>query len=128
MRRTCVVGSERMVVYDDTEPSEKVRIYDRGVTLRNPETFGEFQLTYRLGDMVAPHLSNTEPLLTEIDHFLECVESGTTPRTDGKFGEDVVRTIEMATDVDWQPGGERRDIGELTGPEVAVASIGSEKA
>jgi predicted dehydrogenase len=104
MRRTCVVGSERMVVYDDTESSEKVRIYDRGVSLRQPESFGEFQLSYRLGDMVAPNLSNTEPLLTEIEHFLKCAESGAEPRTGGQFGEDVVRAIEMATDIGWRAG------------------------
>jgi predicted dehydrogenase len=96
MRRTCVVGSERMVVYDDTEPSEKVKIYDRGVTLHPPGTFGEFQLTYRSGDMVAPSLENTEPLLTEIEHFLHCVKTGETPRTDGQFGAAVVRAVEMA--------------------------------
>lgn len=105
MRRTCVVGSERMVVYDDTEASEKVKVYDRGVCLRRPETFGEFQLTYRLGDMVAPNLPNTEPLLTEVEHFLECVETGKTPHTDGAFGVDVVRAIEMAADIGWQPSG-----------------------
>jgi predicted dehydrogenase len=104
MRRTCVVGSERMIVYDDTEPSEKIRIYDRGVRLRQPESFGEFQLSYRLGDMVAPHLSNTEPLLTEIEHFLECAETGASPRTGGAFGEEVVRAIEMATDIGWKTG------------------------
>lgn len=109
MRRTCIVGSERMVVYDDTEPSEKVRIYDRGVNLRRPENFGEFQLTYRLGDMVAPHLSNSEPLLIEVDHFLECVESGKQPRTGGKFGEQVVRAIEMAADIGWQSGCAQED-------------------
>jgi predicted dehydrogenase len=96
MRRTCLVGSERMVVYDDTEPSEKVKVYDRGVTLHPPGTFGEFQLTYRSGDMVAPSLENTEPLLTEVEHFLHCVETGETPRTDGKFGAAVVRAVEMA--------------------------------
>ena len=96
MRRTCVVGSERMVVYDDTEPSEKVKIYDRGVTLHPPGTFGEFQLTYRSGDMVAPSLENTEPLLTEIEHFLHCIKTGETPRTDGQFGAAVVRAVEMA--------------------------------
>jgi predicted dehydrogenase len=128
MRRTCVVGSERMVVYDDTEPSEKVRIYDRGVTLRTPETFGEFQLTYRLGDMVAPHLPNTEPLLNEIEHFLECAESGRTPRTDGKFGEDVVRAIEMASNIVWQPSGSRIEEGESVAQELASATIDGEKA
>ncbi|MGH9540045.1 MAG: Gfo/Idh/MocA family protein [Terriglobales bacterium] len=96
MRRTCLVGSERMVVYDDTEPSEKIKVYDRGVTLHPPGTFGEFQLTYRSGDMVAPSLENTEPLLTEIEHFLECIETGETPRTDGQFGASVVRAVEMA--------------------------------
>lgn len=104
MRRTCIVGSERMVVYDDTEPSEKVRIYDKGVSLRRPENFGEFQLSYRTGDMVAPHLSNAEPLLIEVDHFLECVESGQQPRTNGQFGVDVVRAVEMATDIGWKAG------------------------
>jgi predicted dehydrogenase len=110
MRRTCVVGSERMVVYDDTDASEKVKIYDRGVSLRQPETFGEFQLSYRMGDMVAPHLANTEPLLTEIEHFLECAESGATPRTCGEFGEKVVRAIEMATDIGWQADDPREKI------------------
>jgi len=109
MRRTCIVGSERMVVYDDTDPSEKVKIYDKGVNLRKPENFGEFQLSYRMGDMVAPHLSNTEPLLIEIDHFLNCIENRTAPRTSGKFGEDVVRAIEMATDVGWKAGSSLED-------------------
>jgi predicted dehydrogenase len=96
MRRTCLVGSERMVVYDDTEPSEKIKVYDRGVTLHPPGTFGEFQLTYRSGDMVAPSLENTEPLLTEVEHFLHCIETGENPRTDGQFGAAVVRAVEMA--------------------------------
>jgi predicted dehydrogenase len=103
MRRTCVVGSKRMVVYDDTEPSEKVKIYDRGVILHQPESFGEFQLTYRLGDMVAPNLANTEPLLLEVEHFIDCIETGETPRTHGKFGADVVAAIEMANNCNWQP-------------------------
>lgn len=96
MRRTCVVGSKRMVVYDDTEPSEKIKVYDRGVILRTPQTFGEFQLTYRMGDMVAPYLSNKEPLLCEMEHFIECAENNLTPRTDGRFGAEVVEAIEMA--------------------------------
>ena len=98
MRRTCLVGSKRMVVYDDTEPSEKIKIYDRGVVFHQPESFGEYQLTYRLGDMLAPNLSNTEPLLLEIEHFIHCIASGESPRTDGKFGADVVAAIEMAND------------------------------
>jgi predicted dehydrogenase len=96
MRRSIVVGSERMVVYDDTEPSEKIKIYDRGVVLHEPESFGEFQLTYRIGDMVAPNLSNQEPLVLELDHFLECIETGAQPKTNGEFGANVVRILERA--------------------------------
>lgn len=103
MRRTCVIGSKRMVVYDDADPSEKIRIFDRGVTLQEPKTFGEFQLTYRIGDMISPALANTEPLLTEVEHFVHCVETGETPRTDGEFGAKVVRVIEMATASRWVP-------------------------
>ncbi|MEO6924537.1 MAG: Gfo/Idh/MocA family oxidoreductase, partial [Bryocella sp.] len=66
MRRTCVVGSRRMVVYDDTDPNEKLKVYDRGVDFKNPETFGEFQLSYRIGDMHAPYLGNAEPLALEM--------------------------------------------------------------
>lgn len=101
MRRTCVVGSNRMIVYDDTEPNEKVKIFDRGVEVKPPQTFGEFQLTYRLGDVVSPHLDNTEPLLSEVEHFVRCIETGGSPHTDGKFGADVVRVIEMATRSSW---------------------------
>jgi predicted dehydrogenase len=101
MRRTCVVGSNRMITYDDTEPSEKVKIYDRGVTLRTPETFGEFQLTYRMGDVLSPYLANAEPLLVEMEHFIECIETRRTPRTDGQFGANVVAAIEMAINSTW---------------------------
>jgi len=92
MRRTSIVGSKRMIVYDDTELSDKIKIYDRGVVVKQPESFGEYQLTYRLGDMMAPSLSNVEPLLVEIDHFIECSTSGRRPRTDGAFGLKVVQS------------------------------------
>jgi predicted dehydrogenase len=104
LRRTCVVGSKRMIVYDDTEPSEKIKIYDRGVIVHQPRTFGEYQLTYRMGDAVVPNLENIEPLLAEVEHFIHCIERGDQPRTDGKFGVDVVRVIEMATKSKWVPG------------------------
>jgi predicted dehydrogenase len=98
MRRSLIVGSKRMIVYDDTELSEKIKIYDRGVILHQPESFGEFQLTYRQGDMVAPNLSNVEPLVAEIEHFIECIETGTSPRTNGVFGTNVVRILETVID------------------------------
>jgi len=96
MRRSMIVGSKRMVVYDDIEPSDKVKIYDRGVMVHQPESFGEFQLTYRMGDMVAPNLRNIEPLLTEVEHFAECAETGAIPMTNGAFATRVVRVLEAA--------------------------------
>jgi len=98
LRRSIVAGSKRMVVYDDTHSSEKVRIYDHGVMLHDPQSFGEYQLSYRMGDMVAPHLSNQEPLVLEVDHFLECIETGKQPATNGEFGVKVVRVLETAVE------------------------------
>jgi predicted dehydrogenase len=112
MRRICIVGSERMVVYDDTEPSEKIKIYDRGVVMHTPSTFGEFQLTYRMGDVVSPNLDNREPLVNEIEHFVKCIETGSMPRTDGRFGVNVVKAIEMANDAPWLPTGQEQDLAQ----------------
>jgi len=96
MRRTCVVGSEKMVVYDDTAPNEKIKIFEHGVVLHPPNDFGEFQLSYRTGNVISPNLSNVEPLAVEIEHFLHCVVSGQRPITDGVFGTEVVKAIELA--------------------------------
>ena len=79
LRRTSVVGRERMVVYDDLEPVEKVKVYDRGVD-RQPASFGEYQLTYRSGDILSPRLDTTEPLYLECAHFLECIQTGARAR------------------------------------------------
>lgn len=95
MRRTCVVGSKRMVVYDDTEPVEKLKIYDRGVDFKLPSTFGEFQLSYRMGDMYAPYLGNSEPLFKEMTHFISSIETGTQPLTSGEFGTQVIEVLEL---------------------------------
>jgi predicted dehydrogenase len=95
MRRTCVVGSKRMVVYDDTEPVEKLKVYDRGVEFKQPLTFGEFQMSYRMGDMHAPYLGNAEPLLKELEHFVTCIETGSKPLTSGEFGAQVVEVLEL---------------------------------
>jgi predicted dehydrogenase len=95
LRRTCVAGSNRTVVYDDMEPTEKVRVYDRGVNFIQPQTFGEFQLSYRMGDMNAPYIGNTEPLLNEIEHFIHCLETGEKAITSGEFGVQVVEVLEL---------------------------------
>ena len=94
MRRTCIVGSKRMVVYDDTSPDEKIRIYNKGVDWHQPQNFGEFQLSYRTGEMVAPYLDNSEPLLCEVESFFRFIESGEAGTTGGDFGARVVEALE----------------------------------
>ena len=96
LRRTIVVGSRKMLVYDDTENVEKVKIYDHGVDFKDPTDFGEFQLSYRTGDIVAPKISGVEPLLLEAQHFVESIASGETPVTSGEQGLQVVRSLEAA--------------------------------
>ncbi len=103
MRRTCVVGSEKMVVYDDVEPNEKIKIFDRGVVLSPPADFGEFQLTYRMGNIISPNLANSEPLAVEVDHFFECIKTGKTPITGGTFGTNVVKAVELAVQSSEEP-------------------------
>jgi predicted dehydrogenase len=94
-RRITVVGSEKMVTYDDVEPNEKIKVYDKGVeALKPPDSFGEFQFNYRYGDIIAPFIEFQEPLRVEAEHFIECVREGTRPMTDGQAGLTVVSVIE----------------------------------
>jgi predicted dehydrogenase len=93
LRRTTVVGSRKMAVYDDTS-NEPVRVFDSGVNLPNPETFGEYRLSYRTGDIVSPHIDAAEPLLLELDDFCRAIESGEAPRSSSHLGLEVVRMIE----------------------------------
>jgi predicted dehydrogenase len=93
LRRTAIVGSEKMVIYDDTS-NESVRVFDSGVDLRAPETFGEFQLSYRTGDIVAPRVEVAEPLYLELADFCTCVRRGTVPRSSAQLGLQVVEVIE----------------------------------
>ncbi len=97
VRRTTIVGSKKMAVYDDVEMLEKIRIYDKGVEAPpHTATFGEFQLSYRYGDITIPHLPSTEPLRLECQHFLECIQTGASPLTDGAHALQVVRILESA--------------------------------
>jgi predicted dehydrogenase len=96
LRRIVVVGSEQMLMYDDTESVEKVKIFDQGVDFKDPETFGEFQLSYRTGGIYSPKVENTEPLAVEAAHFIDCVANGTKPLTDGLAGRLVVAALEAA--------------------------------
>ena len=95
LRRTTVVGSRRMVVFDDLDSEAKLRVYDKGA---DPVSggFGEFQFRLRRGDLHVPRTDLTEPLALELDHFLECCRTGARPRTDGWSGVRVVATLEAA--------------------------------
>jgi len=94
LRRTTVVGSSKMVVYDDCS-NEPVRIYDSGVMPRNPESFGEY-LKYRTGDIVSPHIDVSEPLAIQMADFCRAVRSASTPRASAQLGLQVVHLIEAA--------------------------------
>jgi predicted dehydrogenase len=97
IRRFTVVGSRKMLVYDDVSNVEKLRVYDKGVNvLPHYDTFGEFQLSYRYGDIVLPRIEDGEPLKNEAEHFIQCIREGKTPFSDGQSGLEVVEVLEAA--------------------------------
>ncbi|HKZ77300.1 MAG TPA: Gfo/Idh/MocA family oxidoreductase [Pyrinomonadaceae bacterium] len=97
VRHTLIGGSDKMILYDDLEPSEKVKIYDKGVTLsQNGEALYELLVSYRSGDMWAPRLDTTEALQRETLHFIDCVEQQKQPVTDGLAGLRLVNMVEAA--------------------------------
>lgn len=93
LRRTAIVGSRKMIVYDDTS-SEPVRVFDSGVVPKDPSTFGEYQLTYRTGDIVSLRVDAVEPLGLEMQDFCNAVRCGETPVSSAELGLEVVRMIE----------------------------------
>lgn len=99
IRQTLIGGSKKMIVYDDLQPSEKIKVYDRGVDIesRGPASEAEMRVSYRMGDMYAPQLSMREALLTEIEHFCRCIEGTETPKTGGSSGLSVVEMLEAAS-------------------------------
>jgi predicted dehydrogenase len=110
VRRTTIVGSRKMAVYDDVETLEKIRIYDRGVeTPPYTDTFGEFQCSYRYGDVVIPHIHFVEPLRIECQHFIECILNQIEPQSSGRVGLKVVEVLEAA-ERSLQNGGEQEMI------------------
>lgn len=99
LRRTLIGGSRKMIVYDDLEPSEKIKVYDRGITVNSSaESVYQLLIGYRTGDMWAPQVDTTEALRTEALHFAQCVREGACPTTDGEVGLRVVRILEAATE------------------------------
>jgi predicted dehydrogenase len=97
VRRTLVGGSGKMIVYDDLEAFEKIKLYDKGVTVtESPEDFHKLLVSYRTGDMLSPKLDETEALTREARHFVECIERGQKPTTSGEQGLELVRILEAA--------------------------------
>jgi predicted dehydrogenase len=98
VRQTFIGGSRKMIVYDDVEPTEKIKIYDKGITLNgSPEKAHQLRIGYRAGDMWAPHLAAKEALQTEVEHFIECLRNGTPPISSGLSGLRVVEILEAAS-------------------------------
>jgi predicted dehydrogenase len=91
LRMMTVTGSKKMVVYDDVQPVEKVKVYDQGVEKLSGE---ELRRSYRAGDIHSPRIAVTEPLQLEMRHFIECARDGKRPRSDGEAGLRVVRVLE----------------------------------
>jgi protoporphyrinogen oxidase/predicted dehydrogenase len=109
LRRTAIVGSKKMVVYDDTS-NESVRIFDSGATLPDPETFGEYRLSYRTGDIISPRIDATEPLSLELADFGAAIRGESDPVSSPEVGLDVIQTVE-AVDRSLLNGGQPVAIG-----------------
>src|SRR5579884_935674 len=105
LRRTTIVGSEKMIVYDDTS-NEPVRIFDSGVVLPDPGSFGEHRMSYRTGDIVSPQIAASEPLAVEMQDFCNAIRTGEPLRSSAELGQEVVRIIE-GVDASLAAGGAR---------------------
>ena len=97
IRRMTVVGSKKMLVFDDVQPTEKIRIYDKHVEVpKHYDTYTEFHYSYKYGDIVIPKIDGGEPLRTELDHFIDCIKNDDTPMSCGRDGLHVVQILEAA--------------------------------
>ena len=97
IRRMTVVGSKKMLVFDDVQPTEKIRIYDKHVEVpEHYDTYTEFHYSYKYGDIVIPKIDGGEPLRTELDHFIDCIKNDDTPMSCGRDGLHVVQILEAA--------------------------------
>ncbi|MCO5050849.1 MAG: Gfo/Idh/MocA family oxidoreductase [Verrucomicrobiae bacterium] len=115
IRQMTVVGSRRMIVYDDTEPLEKLKIYDARVEVpAHYDTFAEFTYSYHYGDSYVPYIKQDEPLKLECQHFLDCIRGEAKPITSGQSGLEVVRILE-ASSTSLQQQGQAISIAQVTG-------------
>jgi predicted dehydrogenase len=115
IRQITIVGSKKMAVYDDVSETEKILIYDKGLTVPNNghDKFSGWPLNYRYGDIVIPYISNAEPLKLECTHFVKCIAEGKRPRSDGWAGLKVLNILEAA-DRSLSNGGQREKIYPVT--------------
>ena len=95
LRRTVVVGSKKMIVYEDGTP-EPIKVFNHGVIYEDPETFGQYHLSYRTGDIVSPKLDSYEPIARELDEFVSAVRAGASPPGHLELGQRVVALAEAA--------------------------------
>ena len=127
VRRVTIVGSKKMVVYNDLHEIEKIRIYDKGVE-RPYETdrFNDFHLTYRYGGVNVPYIPVEEPLRRQCEHFVDCIRTGARPQSDGRIGTKVVRILEEA-DKSLQNGGGRAPLADMLplGDGELASSVGA---
>jgi predicted dehydrogenase len=118
VRQMVLVGSRKMVQYDDTAADEAVRVYDRGMEFSTPQNFGEYQLTYRSGDVVAPRIEAAEPLALELQDFAHSIVTGSRPRSHAELGLEIVLAMEAAEESLRRNG---EPVAVVREPERAVA-------
>lgn len=113
LRRTVIGGNKKMVLYDDIEATEKIKIYDKGIMVHRGEgEESKFKIDYRLGDMIAPKLEQTEALAKAVEHFSEVIKNGSAPITGAELGVKVMRMIEAAQ-LSIKENGRRVELGSL---------------
>jgi predicted dehydrogenase len=114
LRKVTIVGSKKMVVFDDMEASEKLRVYDKGVKNLSYDSYGDY-LGLRFGDITIPSIRMAEPLRVEAEHFIQCIESRRESKTGGRDGLKVVKILMAAQEslkkkgFPVSPGGRRKD-------------------
>ena len=113
-RRTTVVGSQKMLVYDDLDAEAKLKVFDKGADRLDPDSYGAWQYRLRDGAMNVPSLSMVEPLAAELTHFIDCVDTGKRPAVDGWNGVRTVAVLEAA-DASLRAGGEQVAVADLSG-------------
>ena len=121
VRETVFIGKKKMLVYNDVEPIEKIRIYDKRVEIPpHYDSFGEFQYSYHYGGVYSPYAKLVEPLRVECQHFIDCIRTGAKSESSGKDGLEVVRILEAAS-ASLKNGGAQVAINQY--PKIASKAV-----